>query len=110
MATGRPGLWRMTVAVTFAAAGVAKLVPAASERKLFKSWGWTEDDMRIIGASELCGAALLVTPKLGFLGGLLLAATSTCIALTELRHGDDMLVTPRLALLAAATSTLVTRG
>ncbi|MBE7213021.1 MAG: DoxX family protein, partial [Gluconacetobacter diazotrophicus] len=97
------------VALTFAAAGIAKLVPAEAERKLFRSWGWSDDDRRIIGAAELGGAAMLMTPSFSFLGGLLLAATSTCIATAELRHGNNALVTPRLGLLAAATSTLAIR-
>ena len=110
MAKAKPGLWKSAVAVAFASAGVAKLVGVEPERALFASWGWKEDDMRVMGAAELAGAALLVTPSLSFLGGLLLAATSTCIATAELRHGNDRLVTPRLGLLAAAASTMIARG
>ena len=105
----RPGIWKAATAATFAAAGIAKLIPIERERALFRSWGWREEDMRIIGAAELGGAAMLVTPSLSFLGGLLLAATSTCIASAELRHGDTALLTPRLGLLAAASSTLAFR-
>ncbi len=110
MSKARPGLWKTAVAVAFASAGIAKLVGIEQERGLFASWGWSEDDMRIIGAAELGGAAMLVTPSLAFLGGLLLAATSTCIATSEIRHKNDRLVTPRLGLLAAAASTMLSRG
>ena len=107
MAKARPGFWKTAVALVFASAGIAKLVGIEGEVALFRSWGWSDDDRRIIGAAELGGAALLVTPSLSKLGGLLLAATSTCIAIAELRHGDDKLVAPRLGLLAAAASTMV---
>ncbi len=110
MKHARPGLWKTAVALAFAAAGIAKLANIESERKLFRSWGWSEDDMHIIGATELGGAVLLVTPSLSFLGGLLLAATSTCIASAELRHKNDKLLTPRLGLLAASVSTMLVRG
>ncbi len=107
MTHARPGLWKTTVALAFATAGIAKLASVERERTLFKSWGWSEDDMHVIGAAELGGAAMLVTPSLSFLGGLLLAATSTCIASAELRHRNDKLVTPRLGLLAASVSTML---
>ncbi len=102
----RPGLWKTVVGLGFAAAGISKLFALEPQRALFASWGWKAEDMRIIGAAELGGAAMLLTPGLSKLGGSLLAATSTCIALAEYRHGNDMLVTPRLGMLAASASTI----
>ena len=96
--------WQLTVSVGFAAAGVSKLVALPPQKRLFASWGWSEQDMRIIGPAHLGGAVLLATPGLRRLGAGLLAATSTCIAMAELRHHDDVLVSPRLAMLAAAVS------
>ena len=103
-ASRRAGWWRLAVSLGFAAAGISKVVAVGPQRRLFASWGWSEDDMRIIGAAELGGAVLLVTPGLRRAGAALLTATSTCIALAELRHHDDKLVTPRLAMLVAAAS------
>lgn len=100
----RPSLWDIAVAVTFASAGIAKLVPARSEETLFKSWGWTRRDMQTIGTAELLGAALLTTRATKKAGAALLSATSVCILTTELRHKNDALVTPRAGLLAAALS------
>ena len=96
--------WQLAVSAGFAAAGVSKLVALPPQKRLFASWGWSEEDMRIIGAAELGGAVLLATPGLRRLGAALLASTSTCIAMAELRHHDDALVTPRLAMLVAAVS------
>lgn len=96
--------WQLVVSGGFAVAGVSKLLAVPPQKRLFASWGWSEDDMRIIGAAELGGAVMLATPAFRRLGAALLAATSTCIAMAELRHKDDALVTPRLAMLAAAVS------
>ena len=103
-ASRRTGWWQLAVSLGFATAGLSKIVAIGPQRRLFASWGWSEDDMRIIGAAELGGAVLLATPPLRRAGAALLTATSTCIALAELRHHDDKLVTPRLAMLLAAVS------
>ncbi len=99
-----PSLWNTLVGLVFAAAGIAKLVAIEPEEKLFRSWGWSRRDMQTIGAAELFGAALLVTRPTQKMGAALLASSSTCILLAELRHGNDALVTPRMGLLAAALS------
>jgi hypothetical protein len=100
--SAKPSLWHTLVGLGFASAGIAKLVPAAAEEGLFKSWGWTRRDMQTIGASELLGAALLMTRSTQRLGALLLSSTSVCLLSAELRHGDDILVTPRAGMLLAA--------
>lgn len=107
MSKNTPGLWHTIVGLGFAAAGISKLLAVEPQKKLFSSWGWSEEDMQIIGAAELGGAALLMTRPLSSLGAALLSATSTCIVLAELRHGDDMLVTPRMGMLGAAASCFV---
>ncbi len=100
----RKGWWQLAVGLGFAAAGISKIVAIPPQRRLFASWGWSEEDMRIIGAAELGGALLVATPALRRAGAALLTSTSVCIALAELRHQDDKLVTPRLAMLLAAVS------
>jgi uncharacterized membrane protein YphA (DoxX/SURF4 family) len=104
-----PSLWTILVSLTFAAAGIAKLIPLRAEEDLFKSWGWTRRDMQTIGASELGGAALLLTGLTRPVGAMLLTSSSICILLTELRHNDDRLVTARSGLLAAAVSLFAAR-
>jgi hypothetical protein len=104
MAKGRPGLLQTVVGLGFAAAGISKLLALEPQRQLFASWGWTEKDMRIMGAAELGGAAMLMTRPFTSIGAGLLAANSVCLALTEYRHHNDRLVTPRLGMLAAAVA------
>lgn len=104
MAKKRTGWFQLAVGLGFAVAGASKLLGVEPQRRLFASWGWSEDDMRLMGATELGGALLLITPSLSRLGAALLTASSTCVALAELRHGNDRLVTPRLGMLAAAAS------
>ncbi len=111
MATSRPGLLQTIVGLGFAAAGISKMLAVEPQRRLFKSWGWSENDMRLMGASEVAGAAMLMTRPLTSIGSALLAANSICLALTEFRHHSDRLVTPRLGMLAAAVASgLVGRG
>lgn len=104
-----PSLWHSLVGLAFASAGIAKLVAIEPEAKLFRSWGWSKRDMQIIGASELLGAALLVTRSTQRLGALLLSSSSICILQEELRHDDNLLVTPRAGLLLAALSGFIRR-
>ena len=104
MAKSRPGLLQIAVGLGFAAAGITKVLSLEPQRSLFASWGWSEDDMRIIGASEVIGAALLMTKPLSRVGAGLLASSSICLAITEFRHHDDKLVTPRLGMLVAAVA------
>lgn len=98
----RPSLWTGLVGLVFATAGIAKLTAVAPEAALFKSWGWTEKDMQTMGATELLGAALLVTHSTQRAGAMLLSSTSVCLLLAEIKHNNDMLVTPRAGLLLAA--------
>jgi hypothetical protein len=104
-----PSLWNTLVGLAFASAGIAKLIPLESEEALFRSWGWSRRDMQTIGAAELLGAAMLVTRPTRMLGAALLTSSSVCILTTELRHGNDALVTPRMGLLAAAISGFLSR-
>ena len=99
------GWWQLAVGIGFAAAGISKIVAMPPQRRLFASWGWSEEDMRIMGAAELAGGVLVATPALRRFGAALLTSTSVCIALAELRHNDDKLVTSRLAMLLAAVTT-----
>ncbi len=104
MAKGRPGLLKIVVGLGFAAAGISKMLALEPQRRLFSSWGWSENDMRLMGASEVAGAAMLMTRPLSRVGAGLLAASSVCLAMAEFRHHDDRLVTPRLGMLAAAVA------
>lgn len=98
----RPSIWHAIVGIGFAAAGISKLVAVEPQKRLFSSWNWSRQDMQIMGASELVGSALIMTRSTQRLGAALLSASSICLLITELRHGDDKLVTPRMGMLAAS--------
>ena len=102
MSGKRPSIWHAVVGIGFAAAGISKLVAVEPQKRLFGSWNWSRQDMQIMGASELVGAALIMTRSTQRLGAALLSASSVCLLITELRHGDDKLVTPRMGMLAAS--------
>ncbi len=104
MSSRKPSIWQSIVGLGFAAAGISKLLAVEPQMKLFSSWGWKCRDMQTIGASELLGAALIMTNSTQRLGAALLSASSVCILTTELRHNNDRLITPRLAMLVAAAS------
>ncbi len=104
MCARKPSIWHSIIGLGFAAAGISKLVAVEPQERLFKSWGWTRRDMQTIGASELLGAALLMTGSTQRLGAALLSASSVCILTTELRHNNNRLVTPRAGLLLAAAT------
>lgn len=105
-----PSLWNSMVALTFAAAGIAKLAAVEPEAALFRSWGWSTRDMQTIGAAELLGAVLLVTRSTKLLGASLLSSSSVCVLLEEIRHGNDRLVTPRAGLLLASLTGFIPRA
>lgn len=106
----RPSIWHTLVGLGFASIGIAKLVQVEAEAKLFKSWGWSTQDMQIMGAAEVLGGALIATRSTQRLGAMLLTSSSICVLQEEIRHGDELLVTPRSALLLAALTGFVRRG
>lgn len=60
------------LALTFAAAGMAKLLGLQIEIELFTKWGYSDEFRLFIGAAEVMGAIGLFLPRLALLatGGL----------------------------------------
>ncbi|CEJ15345.1 hypothetical protein BN1110_05688 [bacterium YEK0313] len=91
-AGSRPTAWmnritgglRILLALAFAAAAAPKLLGAEAMVQLFQAIGFGQWFRLVTGLVELAGAALLLVPGAGFLGGLLLAATMACATLTHL--------------------------
>lgn len=110
MSTKRPSVWHAVVGIGFATAGISKMIAVEPQERLFGSWSWSRRDMQIMGASELLGAALIMTRSTQRLGAALLSASSVCLLITELRHGNDRLVTPRMGMLAASLTGFWRRG
>lgn len=105
-----PSLWTTLVGLGFAAAGISKLAAIQPQAELFRSWGWSKQDMQVMGASELLGATLLMTRSTQRAGALLLSASSVCVLQEEIRHGNEMLLTPRTGMLLAALTGFVRRS
>ena len=102
-------VWFPVLGLAFAVAGADKLYGLRGYRMMFRHWGWSERQMRAVGASEVLGGALLLAPATRRAGGVLLAATSATVLTAELRHREGSLGGPRLALLAAAVTALLPR-
>ncbi|RAR77844.1 DoxX-like protein [Paracidovorax anthurii] len=84
--TQRRVVWgvRILLALAFGAAGIAKLAGVPQMVQVFDAIGFGTWFRYLTGAVEIAGAALLLVPATGFLGGLLLTATMVCATATHL--------------------------
>jgi hypothetical protein len=63
--------------------------------------------MQAVGAAELTGSLMLTHERTRHVGGAVLAAASAAVLSSEMRHRDDALALPRLALLAASVAAVL---
>lgn len=84
--THRRIVWalRVLLALVFTAAGAAKLAGVPQMVQIFEMIGLGEWFRVLTGLVEIFGAILLLVPRTGFWGGLLLAVTMFCGAATHL--------------------------
>ncbi|QGW84763.1 DoxX family protein [Variovorax paradoxus] len=75
---------RILLALTFGAAGTAKLAGVPQMVQVFDAIGFGQWFRYVTGFVEIGGAVLLLVPATGFLGGLLLAVTMVFGAATHL--------------------------
>lgn len=101
------GKWFPILGLGFAVAGASKLLRLAPQRRLFRSWGWSEDAMRAMGAVELVGGLLVARRGSRQVAGAALTASSIAALAAELDHGDDALAPARSAMLLAALTALL---
>ncbi len=99
--------WYRLIALGFGAAGYSKIMAMDPQRRLFRSWGWPEDVMLIVGGLELGGAVLMSSRRTRHIGAATVAATSIAVLSAELEHGQEGLTTARMAMLLAAATALV---
>lgn len=98
------------LAVEFLAGGLIKLTaPSMGER--FVDWGYPSWFRLVVGAGELVGGALLLSPRRRFLGAALLVVILVGAALTHVVNGDPLSasVSAPLHLVLAATVAWATR-
>lgn len=91
----------------FGLAGYSKLMAVQPQRRLFHSWGWSDNMMTLVGGLELGGALLMSSRRTRHVGAAAVAATSIAVLTAELEHGQQALSPGRIAMLLAAATALV---
>ena len=91
----------------FAAAGSSKLADQHGYRQLFRRWGWSTQEMQLVGLAEITGGVLVAVPATRRLGAAVLAATSGTVLAAELRHSDGEEGAARAVLLLAALTAFI---
>ncbi len=99
--------WYRLLSLGFGIAGFSKVMAMPPQRRLFRSWGWPEDVMLIVGGLELGGALLMSSRRTRNIGAATVAATSVAVLSAEWEHGQDRLSTARVAMLLAAATALL---
>jgi uncharacterized membrane protein YphA (DoxX/SURF4 family) len=99
--------WFPLLSLGFGLAGFSKVMALQPQRRLFRSWGWPEDIMLIVGALELGGAVLMTGRRTRHIGAATVAATSVAVLSAEIEHGQESLTSGRLLMLLAAITAMV---
>jgi uncharacterized membrane protein YphA (DoxX/SURF4 family) len=99
--------WFALVGLGFGLAGASKVLAFRPQRLLFRSWGWPDDVMLIVGGLELGGAVLMTGRRTRHLGAATVAATSVAVLSAEIEHGQNSLTPGRLLMLLAAATAMV---
>jgi hypothetical protein len=93
--------WYPLLGLSFVVTGADKLFGLSAYRRMFHEFGWSERQMRLVGAAELVGGTLLGVEDTRQLGSAVLASASAAVLAAELRHRDLARAGARMALLAA---------
>lgn len=102
--------WFALLGLGFAVAGGDKLLGQRGYERMFRRLGWSDDVMRLIGAAELTGGALVGTDSARRLGGTILALSSAAMLVAELSQDESDLALPRFGLLLASLTALCPCG
>ncbi len=90
-----------------ALAGGDKLSGMRAYEGMFRHLGWSHDDMQAAAVAEVAGGLMMMPRSTRRIGGMLVAATSATVLVSEIRHGDTKLALPRgLILLIALAAAL----
>lgn len=85
---------RSVVGLGYLACGISKLAGLRSQKERFFDWGWKAKDMKLIGVAETTGALLLAAKPTRKIGCVILGATSLCMVISGLLHGDKATALP----------------
>ncbi len=95
------------ISLGFGLAGFSKIMALPPQQRLFRSWGWPEDVMLIVGGLELGGAVMMSSRRTRHIGAATVAAATVAVLSAELEHGQRNLTTARVGMLLAAITALV---
>ena len=93
-----------------AVAGADKLVGNRGYATMFKHLGWSDDAMRAAAMAEVVGGALMVPRATRRFGGLIVAAVSAAVLLSEINEGDGKLAASRGAVMVAGLAAALAPG
>ena len=102
MATAYPA-----IGASIVLAGLDKVIGDRAYRGMFQHLGWSEAEMRKVGAAELLGGALMMMKPTRRLGGAIVAAASASVLLAEMRQGELKLAASRGGVLLASMGAVV---
>jgi uncharacterized membrane protein YphA (DoxX/SURF4 family) len=87
------------LACAFIAAGGFKLAGAQAMVEHFRTWGYPDWFLFVVGAVEVTGAVLLLVPRAAFVGAGMLEVIMVGAIVTHLRHDPPSQALPALVLL-----------
>ena len=109
MALTRSGTLSTLVGAAFAVAGADKMIGQRGYAEAFRHLGWSERAMRLAGTAEAIGGVLAAIPATRAAGSVLLVGASAAVLHSEIRRGNWRLAVPRLGMLCAALTPLLSR-
>ena len=95
------------VGMAVAVAGGDKLAGNKDYIDMFRHLGWSKVDMQAAAAAEVASGVLMALPATRRLGGVILAATSAAVLMSEVNGNQPQLAVPRAALLLAGLAAIL---
>ncbi len=92
-------LFAVIMAAFFIAAGISKVIRPENHAEAFARWGYPSWFVYFTGVLELCGAGLLLLPRVRLYGVVVLGATMIAAVLTHVKAGEMAAVPVPLVLL-----------
>lgn len=93
-----------------ALAGSDKLAGNRDYSRMFRHLGWSDDLMKLTAIAETAGGVLMIPRTTRRLGGAIVAAVSSSVIVSEIRHGETKLAIPRGLVLVAGLVAMLTPG
>ena len=92
-------VFAVLIAAFFIAAGLSKVMRPEDHAESFVRWGYPPWFVGFTGVIELCGAGLLLIPRVRLYGVIMLGVTMIAAALTHFQAGEMAAVPVPLVLL-----------